>query len=54
MEMCERQFFVDLIRYWIIVTSKKEKQVTFRTAYTSVAVSIFGGLFWALPPIFGW
>jgi hypothetical protein len=41
-------------RYWIIVTQKREEYVNFRTAYISVILSILGGLFWALTPVFGW
>ncbi|UJR33532.1 hypothetical protein I4U23_020976 [Adineta vaga] len=45
---------LSLNRYWMIVTPKRENLVTFRSAYISVLLSIFGGLFWATPPIFGW
>ncbi|CAF0759611.1 unnamed protein product [Rotaria sordida] len=45
---------LSLNRYWKIVTPTKEKYVTFQTAYISIILSVLGGLFWALPPIFGW
>ncbi|CAF2701137.1 unnamed protein product [Rotaria sp. Silwood2] len=45
---------LSLNRYWKIVISTKEQYVTYRTAYISVALSVLGGLFWALPPVFGW
>ena len=43
-----------LERYWMIVAPIRSKYVTFQTAYLSVSLSIFGGLFWAGAPILGW
>ncbi|CAF0783744.1 unnamed protein product [Rotaria sp. Silwood1] len=45
---------LSLNRYWKIVIPTKEQYVTYRTAYISVILSVLGGLFWALPPVFGW
>lgn len=38
----------------MIVTPKRDQYVTYQTAYISVFLSVLGGLFWALPPVFGW
>ncbi|CAF1121229.1 unnamed protein product, partial [Didymodactylos carnosus] len=45
---------VSLNKYYMIVKPLSRNILTMRTTFISVALSIFGGLFWSLTPLIGW